>query len=273
MPYPPDPEITTPVRIAVESLITNMLTTIRDQRTSGIADSVIATGLQTSFGDNAGGLGVLRAAIRERAQAVQQHAYGRGQFQAETARVGGDPAKQPYMWNAVGRMTCVDCTQRHGRVRTYEEWQKLGLPGRAPTKCRFRCRCVLMPASRALELYGADNVVELTAKARRPIVVRRAAIAAQEAERGQRFADSTVAAKVGEFREPDAPRVVSAAGQVTSRNPDVALAREADRRFREAGRDPNDPEDVGNLDYGSMINVVLRDFRRDGRVVDGQLVD
>lgn len=40
---------------------------------------------------------------------------------------------------------CETCDARDGQQKTYEEWQKLGLPGAGTTLCKQYCKCSLMP--------------------------------------------------------------------------------------------------------------------------------
>ncbi len=41
---------------------------------------------------------------------------------------------------------CEDCEERDGEVRTWAEWEAMGLPGMGATRCGWRCRCTLEPA-------------------------------------------------------------------------------------------------------------------------------
>lgn len=57
-------------------------------------------------------------------------------------------------WSGIDRWTwvtvrdenrCDDCAERDGQVKTWEEWEALGLPGLGATICGWRCRCTLEP--------------------------------------------------------------------------------------------------------------------------------
>lgn len=55
-----------------------------------------------------------------------------------------------YRWVAVLVNTCPDCMDRHGQVKTWEDWEDEGLPQTGATICEQRwgigtCRCMLMP--------------------------------------------------------------------------------------------------------------------------------
>ena len=42
---------------------------------------------------------------------------------------------------------CPTCLRNHGSgAKTYEEWQRIGLPGAGATECQENCRCTLTPA-------------------------------------------------------------------------------------------------------------------------------
>lgn len=51
-----------------------------------------------------------------------------------------------YRWSAVLVNTCEDCLDRHGEVKTWDEWESEGMPRTGHTRCGQNCRCVLLPA-------------------------------------------------------------------------------------------------------------------------------
>lgn len=50
-----------------------------------------------------------------------------------------------YRWSAILVKTCPDCLERHGQVKSWEEWEAEGLPRTGATVCRENCHCVLIP--------------------------------------------------------------------------------------------------------------------------------
>lgn len=56
-----------------------------------------------------------------------------------------------YRWSAVLVNTCSvpgtlkGCLERHGLVKTWEEWEEIGLPRSGGTVCQENCHCVLVP--------------------------------------------------------------------------------------------------------------------------------
>ena len=55
--------------------------------------------------------------------------------------------KTKYRWVAVLINTCPDCLSRHGKVRTWDDWEAEGLPRTGQTVCKENCKCVLLPES------------------------------------------------------------------------------------------------------------------------------
>jgi hypothetical protein len=50
-----------------------------------------------------------------------------------------------YRWSAVLVNTCDDCLSNHNEVKTWEEWEREGLPRTGQTRCRENCHCMLIP--------------------------------------------------------------------------------------------------------------------------------
>jgi hypothetical protein len=51
-----------------------------------------------------------------------------------------------YKWVAVLVNTCPDCMDRHGEVKSWDEWEAEGMPRTGQTVCKENCKCVLIPA-------------------------------------------------------------------------------------------------------------------------------
>ncbi len=50
------------------------------------------------------------------------------------------------IWIAVADgNTCSDCLARHAEVKGHEEWLRAGPPRSAALRCKWRCRCELLP--------------------------------------------------------------------------------------------------------------------------------
>ena len=83
--------------------------------------------------------GELRRAIRATANGVSNRTRDITEF----AEIG---IQDDYRWSAVMVNTCPDCMERHGEVKTWEEWEAEGLPRTGHTVCKENCKCVLLPA-------------------------------------------------------------------------------------------------------------------------------
>jgi hypothetical protein len=51
-----------------------------------------------------------------------------------------------WRWVAVLANTCPQCVERHGDVKTMEEWEIEGLPRAGFTYCKENCQCILVDA-------------------------------------------------------------------------------------------------------------------------------
>ena len=40
---------------------------------------------------------------------------------------------------------CETCDVRNGQIKSYDDWEQLGLPGAGTTKCTIYCQCTLIP--------------------------------------------------------------------------------------------------------------------------------
>lgn len=68
----------------------------------------------------------------------------------DTAQFSEDYQVEKYRWVAVLVNTCPDCIERHGRVKTMEEWEEEGLPRTGFTVCKENCKCLLINADSAV---------------------------------------------------------------------------------------------------------------------------
>ena len=48
-----------------------------------------------------------------------------------------------YMWKTRSGNSCPSCRQRSGQIKTYAEWQRLGLPKSTRLICSAHCKCYL----------------------------------------------------------------------------------------------------------------------------------
>lgn len=51
-----------------------------------------------------------------------------------------------YRWDwEPGAEHCDTCSERNGQIKTWQEWQILGMPAAGTTICTIWCKCSLMP--------------------------------------------------------------------------------------------------------------------------------
>lgn len=70
--------------------------------------------------------------------------------------------EQNYKWAAVLVNTCPDCEVRHGVEKSYEEWERAGLPRTLQTICKEYCRCMLIPAD--MTVIKGENIKPIKRK-------------------------------------------------------------------------------------------------------------
>jgi hypothetical protein len=105
----------------------------------GVTRDVIRAELLADLETGGRIFGEFRNAIRATANGVSN----RMRDAAEFSELG---VITTYRWSAVLIKTCPDCIERHGQIKTWEEWEAEGLPRTGHTVCKEYCRCVLLPA-------------------------------------------------------------------------------------------------------------------------------
>lgn len=224
-----------------EKVVISLLDSLADMRTQGLAESVIKQQLSNQVALGSTAIQGFLASAREKLNSFQQKVYVAGQVR-QIAKTP-NPETEKFMWNAVGVGTCKDCISRHGRILTLSEWRKFGLPGSGATVCKFFCRCTLLPVDDAKKLYFndisarrvTDDNLELVARS--PILAKNAELKKQQKKRGKDYADSTFAAKLGNFKTEKAPSArggfVNPAGEKIKTSDSSQIKKELDSRQKE----------------------------------------
>ena len=94
-------------------------------------------------------------------------------------------SNEMWQWIAISIKPCPDCRIRAGRIRSLQQWEKLGTPGSGRTICGMGCLCDLYPLSVSEDLFPeaksftinkntgvlvtASEKRSLTAKAAQPV--------------------------------------------------------------------------------------------------------
>lgn len=68
----------------------------------------------------------------------------------DSAQFAEDLDVQDYLWVAVLSNSCPDCVERHGQIKTMDEWEQEGLPRAGFTVCKEHCQCILVDASKSV---------------------------------------------------------------------------------------------------------------------------
>ena len=112
---------------------------IKTRLLNGVDPDVLKSELIKDLEEGGRIFGEFRNAIRATANGVSNRMRDVAQF-SELGVI------KNYRWSAVMIKTCPDCMERHGQVKTWEEWESEGLPRTGHTVCKEYCRCVLLPA-------------------------------------------------------------------------------------------------------------------------------
>ena len=148
------------ISFGIDVFITRIEREIALLRSAGVSESAIVTILGNDFARNGRIFGEFRNTIKRGIVSTVMHASRLGQD-----RIYGDSVKM--QWVSVGSpRICVDCEDRIGEIRTWNEWEALGLPASGFSVCKEYCHCPLIGVFNSLingglmpELVAASNIV------------------------------------------------------------------------------------------------------------------
>ena len=110
-------------------------------RNAGVSEREIVNILRNDLATNGRIFGEFRNTIKRGIVSATMHASRLGQD-----RIYGDSVDM--QWVSVGTpRICVDCEKRVGQVRTWNEWEAVGLPASGFSVCKEFCYCQLIPSS------------------------------------------------------------------------------------------------------------------------------
>ena len=128
------------ISFAIDIFATEIEREIALLRNAGISNDEILRILRSDLSTNGRIFGRLRNNIKRGIVSAVMQASRIGQD-----RVYGDSVMM--QWVSVGTpKICVDCESRIGQVRSWEEWEVLGLPASGFSVCKEYCYCQLIPA-------------------------------------------------------------------------------------------------------------------------------
>ena len=127
------------VSFGIDIFLTRIEREIALLRNAGISESAIVDILRNDLASNGRIFGEFRNTIKRGVVSSVMQASRLGQD-----RVHGD--RMRFRWVSVGTpKICGDCSARIGEVRTWEEWEALGLPASGFSVCKEFCYCQLVP--------------------------------------------------------------------------------------------------------------------------------
>ena len=110
-------------------------------RNAGLSQAGIVEVLGNDFATNGRIFGEFRNSVKRGIVSATMHASRIGQD-----RVYGDSMNM--QWVSVGTpKICPDCELRIGEVRSWDEWEAIGLPASGFSVCKEFCYCQLIPSS------------------------------------------------------------------------------------------------------------------------------
>ena len=127
------------ISYGIDIFITRLEREVALLRNAGITDAAILDILGNDLATNGRIFGEFRNTIK------------RGIVSAimQASRVGADSVygdSMMFQWVSVGTpKICEDCVERIGEVRSWAEWEALGLPASGFSVCKESCYCQLVP--------------------------------------------------------------------------------------------------------------------------------
>ena len=129
------------VSFGIDIFITRLEREVALLRNAGITDAAILDILGNDLAANGRIFGEFRNTIKRGIVSSTMQASRVG-----SDRVYGDSVAM--RWVSVGTpKICIDCTPRIGEIKSWDEWEALGLPASGFSVCKEFCYCQLVPES------------------------------------------------------------------------------------------------------------------------------
>ena len=129
------------ISFGIDIFLTRLEREIALFRNAGISESAILNILGNDLATNGRIFGEFRNTIKRGIVSATMQASRIG-----ADRVYGDSVMM--RWVSVGTpRICPDCEERIGEVRSWDEWESLGLPASGFSVCKEFCYCQLVPES------------------------------------------------------------------------------------------------------------------------------
>ena len=129
------------ISFGIDIFLTRIEREIALLRNAGITEAAILDILGSDLATGGRIFGEFRNTIKRGVVSSVMQASRIGQD-----RIYGDSVMM--RWVSVGTpKICVDCSERIGQIRSWEEWESLGLPASGFSVCKEFCYCQLVPES------------------------------------------------------------------------------------------------------------------------------
>ena len=127
------------ISFGIDIIVTRIEREIALLRNAGISEATIVNILGNDLATGGRIFGEFRNTIKRGIVSATMHASRVGQD-----RIYGDSVAM--QWVSVGSpKICIDCEDRIGLIRSWEEWEALGLPASGFSICKEFCYCQLIP--------------------------------------------------------------------------------------------------------------------------------
>ena len=129
------------ISFGIDVFITRIEREIALLRNAGVSEAAILNILGNDLATGGRIFGEFRNTIKRGIVSATMHASRVGQD-----RIYGDSMSM--QWVSVGSpKICIDCADRIGEVRSWDEWEANGLPASGFSVCKEFCYCQLIPSS------------------------------------------------------------------------------------------------------------------------------
>ena len=138
---------------AIQKTVVDLETLIAQLRASGATDDAIR---QVLLNDLETG-GRIFGGLRSQFKATGDYAV------ASMSNIGSayEMAQEgltEFQWQTAGNRICDDCKGRSGDIRTWQEWETVGLPASGWSVCGSHCKCSLVPSGTAISPIRVQNL-------------------------------------------------------------------------------------------------------------------
>ena len=129
------------ISFGIDVFLTKIEREVALLRNAGVSEAAILDILGNDLATNGRIFGEFRNTLKRGIVSATMHASRMG-----ADRVYGDSLMM--QWVSVGTpRICVDCEPRIGLVKTWDEWEAIGLPASGFSVCKEFCYCQLVPAN------------------------------------------------------------------------------------------------------------------------------